>query len=79
MGGLAIHGGAFGLLLDVLNVRLGRGLSPKRAESFVASHLLIEPADAESTYTLDGDLYVARGPFRVELGPPLHIVKPASA
>jgi hypothetical protein len=60
----------------VVNVRLGRGLSPKRAESFVASSLLIEPAEAETAYTLDGDLYVARGPFRVELGPSLEIVKP---
>jgi hypothetical protein len=59
----------------VVNVRLGRGLSPKRADSFVASRLDIEPEDAECTYTLDGDLYVARGPFAVELGPALEIVK----
>ena len=76
MGALAIHGGPLSLLLDVLNVRLGRGLSPKRAESFVASRLWIEPEDAETTYTLDGDLYLARAPFAVELGPALHIVKP---
>jgi len=76
MGGLAIHGGPLSLLLDVLDVRLGRGLSPKRAESFVASKILIEPEAAESTYTLDGDLYVARGPFTVEVGPALEIVKP---
>jgi diacylglycerol kinase (ATP) len=76
MGGLAIHGGPLSLLLDVLDVRLGRGLSPKRAESFVATKILIEPEAAETTYTLDGDLYVARGPFTVELGPTLEIVKP---
>ena len=76
MGGLTIHGGPLSLLLDVLDVRLGRGLSPKRATSFVATRLLIEPEDAESTYTLDGDLYVARGPFAVEMGPALEIVKP---
>ena len=76
MGGLAIHGGPLALLLDVLDVRLGRGLSPKRAESFVATRLLIEPEAAETTYTLDGDLYVARGPLTVELGPALAIVKP---
>ena len=76
MGALAIHGGPLSLLLDVVNVRLGRGLSPKRAESFVASSLLVEPEEAETSYTLDGDLYVARGPFRVELGPPLTIIKP---
>jgi diacylglycerol kinase (ATP) len=76
MGGLAIHGGPLSLLLDVLEVRLGRGLSPKRAASFVADRLVIEPEDEETTYTLDGDLYVARGPFAVEIGPPLEIVKP---
>jgi diacylglycerol kinase (ATP) len=76
MGVLAIHGGPLSLLLDVLDVRLGRGLSPKRATSFVATQLYIQPEDAESTYTLDGDLYVARGPFTVELGPALEIVKP---
>jgi diacylglycerol kinase family enzyme len=78
MAALAIHGGPLSLLLDVVDVRLGRGLSPKRAESFVASSLLIEPEATETTYTLDGDLYVARGPLRVELGPALAIVKPAA-
>jgi diacylglycerol kinase (ATP) len=79
MGGLAIHGGPLALLLDVLDVRLGRGLSPKRADSFVARRLDIEPLTEETTYTLDGDLYVARGPFAVEVGPVLEIVKPKSA
>jgi len=76
MGGLAIHGGPLSLLLDVLDVRLGRGLSPRRAESFVASRVVLEPEDAETTYTLDGDLHVAQGPLAVELGPTLEIVKP---
>jgi len=76
MGALAIHSGPLSLLLDVVNVRLGRGLSPKRAESFVASSLLIEPEEAETTYTLDGDVHVAQGPLGVELGPELEIVKP---
>jgi diacylglycerol kinase (ATP) len=76
MGGLAIHGGAASLLLDVLDVRFGRGLSPKRATSFVAEHLLIEPEEAESTYTLDGDLYTSKGPLTVQVGPALQIVKP---
>ncbi len=79
MGGLAIHGGPISLLLDVLDVRLGRGLSPKRAASFVASRVVLEPEDEETTYTLDGDLYVAHGPLAVELGPPLEIVKPAAS
>jgi diacylglycerol kinase (ATP) len=76
MGGLAIHGGPLSLLLDVLDVRLGRGLSPKRATSFVASRLSIEHEDKESAYTLDGDLYVSHGPITVEVGPTLEIVKP---
>ena len=78
MGGLAIHGGPLSLLLDVLDVRLGRGLSPKRATSFVATRLSIEPEDRESAYTLDGDLYVGNGPLTVEVGPTLEIVKPGS-
>jgi diacylglycerol kinase (ATP) len=76
MGGLAIHGGPLSLLLDVLDVRLGRGLSPKRADSFVATRMVIEPAAQESTYTLDGDLYTAQGPLVVEVGPAIEIVKP---
>jgi hypothetical protein len=76
MGGLAIHGGPLSLLLDVLDVRLGRGLSPKRADSFVADRVVVEPEAEETTYTLDGDLYVAKGAFTVEVGPPLAIVKP---
>jgi diacylglycerol kinase family enzyme len=78
MGGIAIHGGPLSLLLDVLDVRLGRGLSPKRATSFVATRLSIEPEEQESAYTLDGDLYIGRGPLTVEVGPALEIVKPGS-
>jgi diacylglycerol kinase family enzyme len=78
MGGLAIHGGPLSLLLDVLDVRLGRGLSPKRATSFVATRLSIEPEDQRSAYTLDGDLYVSEGPLTVEVGPALAIVKPSN-
>ena len=76
MGGLAIHGGPISLLFDVLDVRLGRGLSPKRAMSFVADRLLIEPEEPETLYTLDGDLYSAPGPITVEVGPALEIVRP---
>jgi diacylglycerol kinase (ATP) len=79
MGGLVIHGSALSLLLDVLPVRLGRGPSPKRATSFVANRLLIEPEDQETAYTLDGDLYVSHGPLTIEVGPALEIVKPGNA
>jgi diacylglycerol kinase (ATP) len=78
MGGLAIHGGPFSLLLDVLDVRLGRGLSPRRATSFIATRLVIEPEEKESRYTLDGDLYTGRSPITVEIGPELEIVKPGN-
>jgi len=78
MGGLVIHGSPPSLLLDVLDVRLGRGLSPKRATSFVASRLTIEPEEPSMAYTLDGDLYTSRGPLMVEVGPALEIVKPGS-
>jgi diacylglycerol kinase family enzyme len=78
MGGLAIHGGALSLLLDILDVRFGRGLSPKRAVSFVADRLTISPEAPESTYTLDGDLYTNQGPLTIQVGPPLEIVKPST-
>lgn len=78
MGGLAIHGGALSLLLDILDVRLGRGLSPKRATSFVADRLSIAPDAPETAYTLDGDLYTTRGTLTVQVGPVLDIVKPSS-
>ena len=78
MGGLAIHAGALSLLLDILDVRLGRGLSPKRATSFVADHISIDPDVPESTYTLDGDMYTSHGALTVEVGPGLDIVKPST-
>lgn len=76
MGVVAIHGGPLALLLDVLSVRLGRGISARRASSFVARRLEIEPETPLATYTLDGDMYQSRGPFTVELGPMLDIVRP---
>jgi hypothetical protein len=78
MGVLAILGGPLSLLLDILDVRLGRGLSPKRAKSFVASQVRIEPYDAEGLFTMDGDLYPSHGPLTIHLGPMLRILKPDS-
>jgi hypothetical protein len=75
---LTIHCGPVALLLDILAVRLGRGISRKRATSMIASRLEIEPEAAESAYTLDGDLYSRRGPVSVELGPSLHIIRPGT-
>lgn len=76
MGGLAIFGGPLSLLLDVLDVRLGRGLSEKRAHSFVASQVRIIPRESEGLFTMDGDLYPAKGDLCIDLGPMLRIVKP---
>lgn len=73
---LAIHGGPLALLLDLLDVRLGRGIARKRATSILASRLDIVPDAAECAYTLDGDLYSRRGPLAVELGPTLRIIRP---
>ena len=75
---LAIHGGPLALLRDLLDVRLGRGISRKRATSMLASRLDIAPEAAESAYTLDGGLYSRRGPLAVELGPALHIIRPGA-
>ena len=73
---VAIHCGPLSLLLDALNVRLGRGISPKRASSFVASRLDIEPDGPQTAYSLDGDLCVSSGPLTVEVGPALEIIRP---
>lgn len=78
MGGLAIFGGPLSLFLDILDVRLGRGLSPKRAHSFIASQVRIEPFETEGIFTMDGDLYPSQGPISIQLGPMLRILKPNS-
>jgi diacylglycerol kinase family enzyme len=78
MGGLAIFGGPLSLFLDILEVRLGRGISPRRAHSFIASQVRIEPYDAEGLFTMDGDLYPSQGPVTIQLGPMLRILKPES-
>jgi diacylglycerol kinase (ATP) len=73
---LAIHAGARALVPDLLAVRTGRGISPARAFSAVASVLDIEPIDAGAPYTIDGDLYRAEGPLRIAVGPEVAIVDP---
>lgn len=79
MGGLAIHCGPWFLFMNVPAVLCGRGVSPKRALSFVAQKVVIEPDAPEMTYTLDGDMYKSQGPLIVEMGPPLEIVKPSGS
>jgi len=75
---LAIHSSPLGLTWDLPAVRQGRGISPRRAWSAVATRLVIEPEEPETLYTVDGDLYRARGSLTVELGPVLSFVRPGS-
>jgi diacylglycerol kinase family enzyme len=75
-GVLAIHSSPLGLTWDLRAVRQGRGISPRRAWSAVATRLVIEPDEPETLYTVDGDLYRARGNLSVELGPALSFVRP---
>ncbi len=75
-GVLAIHSSPLALTLDLAAVRQGRGISPRRAWSEVATRLVIEPDSPETLYTVDGDLYRARGNLNIELGPELSFVRP---
>jgi diacylglycerol kinase (ATP) len=75
---LAIHSSPLGLTRDLSAVRRGRGISPRRAWSALATRLVIEPDEPETMYTVDGDLYRARGNLSVELGPALSFIRPRS-
>jgi diacylglycerol kinase (ATP) len=72
---LAIHAGPVTLAQDLVPVHRGLGVNPRRAWSAVASTLVIEPEEAEISYTIDGDLYRANAPIEVALGPALRFVK----
>jgi diacylglycerol kinase (ATP) len=75
-GVVAIHSGALALVADLPAVRSGRGIAPKRAFSAVASRVDIESSDADTPYTIDGDLYRTSGVLTIGLGPALAIVDP---
>jgi diacylglycerol kinase family enzyme len=75
---LAMHSSPLGLTRDLRAVHQGRGMSPRRAWSAVATRMVIEPNEPETVYTIDGDLYRARGNLSVELGPALSFVRPRS-
>lgn len=64
------------LMADLLPVRLGQGIAPSRADSRLASHVRIEPAAANMTYTVDGDMYRSTGPLEITMGPVLRLAKP---
>jgi diacylglycerol kinase (ATP) len=73
---LAIHGSARTLIPDLFSVWMGRGISPTRAYSALASELEIVPTDADSPYTIDGDLYRLHEGLRISVGPRLDFVDP---
>jgi diacylglycerol kinase family enzyme len=75
---LAIHLSPLGLTWDLPAVHQGRGISPRRAWSALATRLVIEPGEPDILYTVDGDLYRALGTVSVELGPELSFVRPRS-
>jgi diacylglycerol kinase (ATP) len=78
-GVIAIHAGPLALIPDFPAVHAGRGVSPSRAYSAVATTLDIEPVEDVMAYTIDGDLYRkdrVSGPLHISLGPAIDFVKP---
>jgi diacylglycerol kinase (ATP) len=75
-GVLAIHGRPVGLIPQFPAVYQGRGISPKRAFSAVASTLKITPKSGSMAYTIDGDLYQGEGPLTISVGPHIDFVRP---
>jgi diacylglycerol kinase family enzyme len=75
-GVLAIHGRPAGLIPDFLAVYQGRGVSPKRSFSAVASTIRIVPKSGTMAYTIDGDLYKGDGPLTISVGPHIDFVRP---
>ena len=75
-GVLAIHGRPAGLIPEFPAVYQGRGISPKRAFSAVASTLKITPKAGSMAYTIDGDLYKGEGPLTISVGPHIDFVRP---
>jgi hypothetical protein len=64
------------LIPDFPAVHAGRGVSPSRAFSAVASTVDIEPVEDVMAYTIDGDLYRKTGPLRITVGPHIEFIKP---
>jgi len=77
-GVLAIHGRPAGLIPEFPAVYQGRGISPRRAFSAVASTLKITPKSGSMAYTIDGDLYKGEGPLTISVGPHIDFVKLAA-
>jgi diacylglycerol kinase family enzyme len=73
---VVIHAPAIELLADLAPVRQGKGLSPSRADSYLCKTLTMAPSGGDMPYTIDGDMYVARAPLEIRLGPQLGLLKP---
>jgi diacylglycerol kinase (ATP) len=78
-GVLAIHAPPLSLIPDFWAVHQGRGISPRRAFSAVASSMEIVPKEGKMSYTIDGDLYHGDGALPIAIGPPVDLVRPVSA
>jgi hypothetical protein len=76
LGVLAIFAEALALTPDLYAVHRGRGVSPSRAWSAVASTMVIESAEDKTSSTIDGDLYRATRRLEIAVGPRLAFVKP---
>jgi diacylglycerol kinase (ATP) len=75
-GVLTIHGRPIGLAPDFWGVYTGRGISPKRSFSAVASTVRIVPKSGSMAYTIDGDIYNGEGPLAISVGPHIDFVRP---
>lgn len=75
-GVLTIHGRPVRLIPDFWGVYRGRGISPKRSFSAVASVIKVTPKSGQMTYTIDGDLYRGEGSLTISVGPHIHFVRP---
>ena len=75
-GVVAIHSGALALVADLAAVRTGRGISPRRAFSAVASEMDIQSLEPDMPYTIDGDIYRTSDLLPIRIGPVLAIVDP---
>ena len=62
-GFLAIHARPIAIIPEFVAVHRGKGVSPSRALSAVASTLRVTPKGGTMPYTIDGDLYRAQGPL----------------
>ncbi|MDX2023519.1 MAG: diacylglycerol kinase family protein [Deltaproteobacteria bacterium] len=73
---VVVKGQPLELLVDLLPVRLGQGISPARADSLLASHVRLHPTQPDMPYTIDGDMYRTSAPLDLRIGPLLRLARP---